>query len=109
MMMLIKKMKQITIQKQYLILVEMSENIYRLFLVIVNFIIEIKNTVEEVVSSAFVKVARYIKAIFGFNIYKLNTQEIDSKNLYLKDFLFNKNLNQERFLRYSNLLAPPYK
>lgn len=102
---------QITIQKKYLISVEVSKNIFRVFLVIVNFVFtfvenKIKETKEDIWS--FVeKTFNFIRSLFGFNIYKLETNKIKS-NLSIKNNNFSKNKNQD-FLIYSNLLAPPYK
>jgi hypothetical protein len=95
---------QIIIQKQFLILVQISENIYRVFLVVVNYVFDfIENSFEYIVE----KVRNFIRNIFGFNIYKLNTLKIKSQN-YQNINNFTKNKNED-FLRYSNLLAPPHK
>lgn len=108
-------MQQIIVQKRFLILVEISEDIWKAFLVIVHFIVEfvedIAQNVKQDISNAWnifeKRVFNFVRALFGFNIYKLNLVKVDNKNLYLKDHLFHKNFNQERFLKYSNLLAPP--
>lgn len=97
---------QITIQKKYLILVEVSENIFRVFLIVVNYVFNIvEEKVEEVknVWSSFVKKTfNFIRALFGFNIYKLELVQIKTKTNELKNSFKNNN-----FLIYSNLLAPP--
>jgi hypothetical protein len=91
---------QITISKKYLILVEVSENIFRAFLVIVNFVFDVvEEKIEEVknkVSNAF----NFIRALFGFNIFKIEI----IKSIYRILFTIKKN---NSFLIYSNLLAPP--
>jgi hypothetical protein len=94
---------QIIIQKQFLILVEISENIYRVFLVVVNYVF---NFVENSFEYAAEKVRTFIKSIFGYNIYKLEKINIDTKSFNKKNIYKNKN---EEFLKYSNLLAPPRK
>lgn len=101
---------QITIQKRFLILVEVSENIFRVFLVIVNFVFnfvekKIKETKENIWN--FVeKTFNFVRALFGFNIYKLETIQIKTKTNFKNNFI--KSRNQD-FLIYSNLLAPPQK
>ena len=89
---------QITIQKKFLILVEISENMYRVFLVIVNFVFDF---VGEKMRGAF----NFIRALFGFNIYKLNTLKLKSNNFNNQNNFQNKN---QDFLIHSNLLSPPY-
>lgn len=86
---------QIIIQKKYLILVEISENIFRLFLIVINFVF---NVFEEAVEKTF----NFIRALFGFNIYKLELVQIRTKTNELKN-----NFKNNNFLIYSNLLAPP--
>ena len=92
---------QITITKKYLILVEVSENIFRAFLVIVFFVFDV---VEEKIQEAKNKVTKafnFIRAIFNFNIFKIKIVNAYFQNI----FTIKKNNN---FLIYSNLLAPPY-
>ena len=124
---------QITIQKKFLILYEIAENVYAIFLVIVNFVFEftaegveiLKRSAENVVNkskqkserfeksfNSFVeKTHNFIRALFGFNIYKLQVIKINNKNLNLNNY--NNSIkhfnNQNNRVRYSNLLAPPYK
>lgn len=113
-------MKQIIIQKKYLIIVEYGENLYKLFLVIVNFVFDIvediKSDIEDFskgVTNFAGKAINYFKALFGFNIYKLQTINLLESGLYNKvlyrDILFKKDLTNKRFLAYSHLLAPPVK
>lgn len=96
-------MRQIVIQKQFLFLVEVAENIWRLFLVIVNFVVDIKDKVENAVADFTYKVANYFKALFGFSIYKLapvcNINQIYS-SLKVREY-------KNDFINYSNSLAPP--
>ncbi len=84
---------QITITKKFLILVEVSENIFRAFLVIVSFVFYI---VEEVKEKTF----NFIRALFGFNIFKIKIV-----NAYFKNIFSIKKKNS--LWIYSNLLAPP--
>jgi hypothetical protein len=106
---------QITIQKKYLILVEISENIFRVFLVIVNFVFtfveskleEVKENFNNFYKEALKKARKafnFIRALFGFNIYKLEIIQIKTKTNFNNNFI--KIRNQD-FLIYSNLLAPP--
>jgi hypothetical protein len=91
---------QITISKKYLILVEVSENIFRAFLVIVNFVFTFAEEKLETVKSKVAQAFNFIRALFGFNIFKIKIV-----NAYFRDiFTIKKNNN---FLIYSNLLAPP--
>ena len=109
-------------------MVQVSENIFRLFLIVVNFVFNIfENTKEVFVSSVnevkqeikesfgnfykntkerVGKVFNFIRALFGFNIYKLEIIQIKTKTNFNNNFI--KNRNQD-FLIYSNLLAPPQK
>ena len=111
---------QITIQKSWIILVEISENIYRVFLVVVNYIfeftfegIEIIKEKSEHVKKEFnnfaEKAHNFIRAIFGFNIYKLQVIKINNKNLILDNY--NNSIkhfnNQNSRVRYASLMAPP--
>ncbi len=115
---------QITIQKKYLILVEVSENIFRLFLIVVNYVFnifeetrevfvssvnEIKQEVKDGLSNFYKDtkekvgiVFNFIRALFGFNIYKLELIQIKTKTNEIKNIFKNND-----FLIYSNLLAPP--
>ena len=104
---------QITIQKKFLILYEIAENVYAMFLIIVNFVFEFVSESAEVVKREFSnfaeKTRNFIRAIFGFNIYKLRVLKINNKNLNLNNY--NNSIrhfnNQNNRVRYSNLLAPP--
>jgi hypothetical protein len=82
---------QIIIQKKYIVLYEIAENIFAVFLVIVSFVfninLKIKVATESVIS--FVKT-------FLFNLIKVNFNKIILKNNYKNNFVI-----------YSNLLAPP--
>lgn len=111
-------MKQIIIQKKYLILVEYGENLYKLFLIIVNFVFDIVEDIKsdfEDFEREFVnftgKAINYFKALFGFSIYKIQTVNLLETSLYnhilFRDILFKKDLSNKRFLTYSHLLAPP--
>ncbi len=97
---------QITIQKKFLILYEIAENVYAMFLVIVNFVFEFASQSVEVVKREFnnfvEKTHNFIRALFGFNIYKLKSIKIETKT-NSKNISFKNN----DFLIYSNLLAPP--
>ncbi len=90
---------QVTIQKKFLIFVEVSENIFRVFLVVVNFVFDF---ILEKVGRTF----NFIRALFGFNIYKLEAIQIKTKTNFKNNFI--KNRNQD-FLIYSNLLSPPQR
>ncbi len=101
---------QITIQKKYLILIEISENVFRVFLVIVNFVFNFieervnifEEEVKNVWSNFVYKTFNFILALFGFNIYKLELIQIKTKTNEIKNIFKNND-----FLIYSNLLAPP--
>ncbi len=84
---------QIVISQKFLILVEVSENIFRAFLVVVSFIFDIVKEVKE-------KTFNFIRALFGFNIFKIKV----TRDIYQNLFTVKKN---NSFLIYSNLLAPP--
>ena len=127
---------QITIQKKFIFLIEVAENIYRAFLIIVNFVfnfvddiatesvdiiniqyVDFKKKVDnglEIFRESFnnfqSKTFNFVRALFGFNIYKLKVLRINNKNLSLNNYdnsirHFN---NQNNRVRYSNLLAPPF-
>ena len=106
---------QITIQKQFLILYEIAENVYAIFLVVVNYIVTFTEKAGKVVSEVVEKMENvtsgtrnFIRALFGFNIYKLKVLKINN-NLNLNNY--NNSIrhfnNQNSRVRYSNLLAPP--
>lgn len=114
---------QITLQKKYLILVEVSENTFRLFLIVVNYVFNIIDDTKEVFVSSvneikqeiktvwsdfkenvLSKTFNFIRALFGFNIYKLDLIQIKTKTRESKNTFKNNN-----FLIYSNLLAPPQR
>ena len=112
---------QITIQKKYLILVEVSLNIFKLFLIVVNFVFNFSNNSKEIFVSYANEVKQeivnawdnlrqktfnFVRALFGFNIYKLEIIKIKSNLFEGKNF--NNNKNQD-FLIHSNLLAPPLR
>ncbi len=107
-------------------MVEVSENIYRVFLIVINFVFdfiiekveviksevsifyrEIKEKIRNTWDSIKYKTFNFIRALFGFNIYKLDTLKIKSNKINNNKNNF-KNKNQD-FLIHSNLLAPPYK
>ncbi len=92
---------QITVQKTFLIIVEVTHDVYKLFVVIVNFVF---NFVEKQINNFVEKTFNYLKALFGYNIYKLELVEIKTKTSESKNSFKN-----EDFLIYSNLLAPPHK
>jgi hypothetical protein len=92
---------QITIQKKFLLVVEIAENVYRLFVVVVNFVF---NFVEKQINNFIEKTFNYLKALFGYNIYKLRLVKIKTKTIETKNSFANND-----FLIYSNLLAPPIK
>ncbi|MDQ5957654.1 MAG: hypothetical protein QG614_629 [Patescibacteria group bacterium] len=99
-------MNQIVIQKKFLFLVEVSQNVWRLFLLIVNFVFDLKEKAEDFAKEAANKVVNYVRALFGFNIYRLNTIKLNNNfSRFENNNLVFKNDN---FLRYSHLLAPPY-
>ena len=108
---------QITIQKKFLILCEIAENVYAMFLIIVNFVFNfIVESAEELVNKAKqagdkfaesfdsikTRTFNFIRALFGFNIYKLRVLKIETKTSEQ-----NKHFKNNDFLIYSNLLAPP--
>ncbi len=110
---LVLKIMQITIQKKFLILYEIAENVYAIFLIVVNYVFDLaEKTATDVVQKVYSSVEKtrnFIQAIFGFNIYKLQVLKINNKNLNLDNY--NNSIrhfnNQNDRVRYSNLLAPP--
>lgn len=96
---------QITIQKKYLVLVETSENIFRLFLVIVNFVFNIVLEIKEEISNTVSKTVNKIKTFFesfarkvlGVTRLQSHLLSANTKSRYIKN----------DFVIYSNLLAPP--
>lgn len=83
---------QIIIQKRYIVLAEIAENIYAVFLVIVSFIFNVNLKIKvatNVVVDFLKKLNRfkYLKSSFNKNIFKNNYKN--------------------NFVIYSNLLAPP--
>ncbi len=91
---------QITITKKYLILVEVSENIFRTFLVVVSFVFDLVEQKIEEVKNKVSKAFNFIRALFGFNIFKIKIV-----NAYFKNIFSIKKKNS--LWIYSNLLAPP--
>lgn len=91
---------QITITKKYLILVEVSENIFSAFLVVVSFVFDFVEEKIQEVKNKVTKAFNFIRALFGFNIFKIKI----TKSVYRILFTIKKN---NSFLIYSNLLAPP--
>jgi hypothetical protein len=87
---------QLIIQKKYLVLVEVTENIFAVFLVVVNFIFTIVQEVKETVENVVTFVSHY---------FKLKTTQTNLKSVNNFDTLFSKYKNN--FILYSNLLAPP--
>ncbi|MDI9355206.1 MAG: hypothetical protein QM532_03405 [Cyanobium sp. MAG06] len=80
--------------KAFLLLVEVSENIYKLFLVIVTIIYNIKIKIEDTAES-----------IISYLLY-INKNNFIINNLHLKySYIIHKN----NFQIYSNLLSPPRK
>lgn len=104
-------MKQIIIQKKYLILVEYTENMYQLFLIIINFVFDIIEDCQKNIFNFANKTINFFRALFGFNIYKLKNKSLLQSNLYnlilYREVLFKRDLSNKRFLKYSNLLSPP--
>ena len=82
-------------------MVEVSENIFRAFLVIVNFVFDVVEEKIEETKSKISNAFNFIRALFGFNIFKIKIVNAYFQNI----FTLKKNNN---FLIYSNLLAPPY-
>ncbi len=82
---------QIIIQKKYIVLYEIAENIFAVFLVIVSFVFNINLKIKVATES----VINFVKT-FLFNLVKLNFNKIILKNNYKNNFVI-----------YSNLLAPP--
>ena len=82
---------QIIIQKKYIVLYEIAENIFAVFLVIVNFVFNINLKIKVATES----VINFVKT-FLFNLVKVNFNKIILKNNYKNNFVI-----------YSNLLAPP--
>ena len=83
---------QIIIQKKYLIIVEISENIYRVFLIVVNFVFNIVQ-----------KVSEGVDLIFNYFKDKFFKKEL-LKKVYTG---YTFNYVKSDFVIYSNLLAPP--
>ncbi len=110
-------MNTIILQKKYLVLVETAKDMWTLFLVIVNFIISIKENAETIIETSIkiikdnveiVKsgVNNFSKALYSYfaNLNKVYTPiliKVDSRsnNIAFKS-------NDDRYI-YSNLLAPP--
>jgi hypothetical protein len=82
---------QIIIQKKYIVLYEIAENIFAVFLVIVSFVFNINLKIKVATES----VINFVKT-FLFNLVKVNFNKIILKNGYKNNFVI-----------YSNLLAPP--
>jgi hypothetical protein len=82
---------QIIIQKKYIVLYEIAENIFAVFLVIVSFVFNINLKIKVATES----VINFVKT-FLFNLVKVNFNKIILKNNYKNNFVI-----------YSNLLAPP--
>jgi hypothetical protein len=82
---------QIIIQKKYIVLYEIAENIFAVFLVIVSFVFNINLKIKVATES----VINFVKT-FLFNLIKVNFNKIILKNNYKNNFVI-----------YSNLLAPP--
>lgn len=82
-------------------MVEVSENIFRAFLVIVFFVFNVVEEKIKEVKNKVTKTFNFIRVIFGFNIFKIKIVNAYFQNI----FTIKKNNN---FLIYSNLLAPPY-
>lgn len=93
---------QIIIQKQYIVLAEVAENIFVVFLVIVNFVFTL---VDEAVDKITNKTRNFLQALFGFNIYKL--AYVSGSVLETRTSDFKNAFKSKDFLIYSNLLAPP--
>lgn len=88
---------QIIIQKQYIVAVEIAENIFAVFLVIVNFIFNIVQKVKDSVD----KIVKFVKNIFT----KLGQVLLELDNTFHYKNIVIKN----NFVIYSNLLAPPVR
>lgn len=83
------------IQKRaFLLLVEISENIYKLFLIIVTFIYRIKIDIEDTAES-----------IISYLLY-INKNNFIINNLHIK---YSPIIFKSDFQIYSNLLSPPRK
>jgi len=100
---------QITIQKVYLIAVEVSENVFRVFLLIVRYVFNVASDIIDsaagVVGNAFASAQNFLNSIFGFNLYKINNEV---SLIYIEKSDFINSTDNDRLI-FSNLLAPPAK
>ena len=87
---------QLIIQKKYLVLYEISENIFAVFLVVVSFIFTIVLEAQEKVENV---------VTFIFNYFRLEAFKTNLNSSFNNKKLFSKYKNN--FIIFSNLLAPP--
>jgi hypothetical protein len=86
---------QIIIQKKYIVAYEIAENIFAVFLVIVNFVFNIVQKVRDSVD----EIVKYVKNIFT----KFKQVALGVNN----NFNYKRVAVKSDFIIYSNLLAPP--
>lgn len=84
---------QIIIQKKYIVLYEIAEDIFAVFLVVVNFVFTLVKKVKEVVENISKFFCSFLKKCVPQN-----------KSYFV---VKNNNLVKSGFVIYSNLLAPP--
>jgi hypothetical protein len=90
---------QIIIQKQYIVLAEVAENIFAVFLVIVNFVFHVVINVVQKVKDSVDEIVKYVKNIFS----KFEQVVLGLNN----NFNYKRVAVKSDFIIYSNLLAPP--
>lgn len=88
---------QIIIQKKYIVAYEVAENIFAVFLVIMNFVFNIVQKVRDGVE----EIVKYVKNIF--TKFEQTLQKLDTTFYYQNVFV------KSNFVIYSNLLAPPIR
>ncbi len=88
---------QIIIQKKYIVAYEIAENIFAVFLVIINFVFNIVQKVKDGVD----EIVKYVKNIFS----KFEQTVLGVNN----NFNYKGVAVKSDFIIYSNLLAPPIR